>query len=56
MRFKILANIIAIYIFADVLNKAILSVLLYNYFIGIVKTIIAAYRIIIILLNDFLLQ
>ena len=55
MRFKILANIIAIYIFADVLNKAILSVLPRDHFIGIVKSIITSYRIIIIPLKDLLL-
>ena len=54
-QFKILADIIAIYIFADILNKAILSVLLCNYFTGIVKSIVTPYRIITILLKDLLL-
>ena len=39
----------------EVLGKAILSILLYNYLKGIVKTIVAAYRIIIIPLKDLLL-
>ena len=54
-RFKILAGIAAIYIFADILNKAILSVLPRNYFMGTVKSIVTFYRIIIILLKDLLL-
>ena len=54
-RFKALAGIAAIYIFVDILNKTILSVLLYNYFIDIVKSIVTPYRIIIILLKDLLL-
>ena len=53
-RFKVLVNIIAIYIFADILNKAILSVLPRDYFIGIVKSIITPYRIIIISLKNLL--
>ena len=36
-------------------GKAVLSVLPYNYLKGIVKTIVAAYRIIIIPLKDLLL-
>ena len=54
-RFKVLANITAIYIFVDILNKAILSILPRNYFMGIVKSIVTPYRIIIILLKDLLL-
>ena len=54
-QFKILVGIIAIYIFADILNKAILSIFLRNHFTGIVKYIITPYRIIIIPLKDLLL-
>ena len=54
-RFKALVGITAIYIFVNILNKAILSVLPYNYFMGIVKSIITPYRIIIILFKDLLL-
>ena len=54
-RFKALVDITAIYIFADILNKAILSVLLRDYFIDMVKSIITPYRIVIIPLKDFLL-
>ena len=39
----------------EVLNKAVLSVLLYNYLKSTVKTIVAAYRIVIIPLKDLLL-
>ena len=55
-RFKVLIGITAIYIFVDVLSKAILNVLPRNYFMGIVKSIVTLYRIIIILLKDLLLQ
>ena len=44
-----LVDIIAIYIFTDVFSKAILSILLYNYFTGIVKSIITPYRIMVVL-------
>ena len=54
-QFKILIGITAIYIFMDVLNKAILSILPRNYFIGIVKSIITPYRIVMIPLKDLLL-
>ena len=54
-RFKALAGIAAIHIFVDVLSKAILSVLLRDYFTGIVKSIVTPYRIIIIPLKDLLL-
>ena len=54
-RFIVLAGIVAIYIFTDILNKAILSILLRDYFTGIVKSIITPYRIIIIPLKDLLL-
>jgi len=39
----------------EVLGKAVLSILLYNYLKGIVKTIVAAYRNVIIPLKDPLL-
>ena len=54
-RFKALVGITAIYIFADVFSKAVLSILLYNHFTGIVESIVTLYRIIIILLKDLLL-
>ena len=54
-RFKALVGIIAIYIFINVLNKVILSILLRNHFIGIVKSIITPYKIVIIPLKDLLL-
>ena len=54
-RFKILIGIIAIYIFINVFSKAILSILLRNYIMGIVKSIITPYRIIIIPLKNLLL-
>ena len=54
-QFKALVDIIAIYIFIDVLSKAILNVLLRNHFMGIVKSIITLYRIIIIPLKNLLL-
>ena len=50
-----LVGIIAIYIFIDILSKAILSILLCDYFTGIVKSIVAPYRIVIIPLKDLLL-
>ena len=55
MQFKVLVGIIAIYIFVDVFSKAIPSVFLRDYFIGIVKSIVTFYRIIIIPLKDLLL-
>ena len=55
-QFRALVGIIVIQVFTKVLSKAVLSVLLYNYLKGIVKTIVAAYRIVIIPLKDFLLQ
>ena len=54
-RFKVLIGITAIYIFADVLNKAVLSILLNNYFTGTVKSIVTPYRIVMIPLKDLLL-
>ena len=54
-QFKALAGIIAIYIFVNVLSKAILNILLRDHFTGIVKSIITPYRIIIIPLKDLLL-
>ena len=54
-RFKALVGIIAIYVFTDVLNKAVLSVLLRDYFTGTVKSIVTPYRIVIIPLKDLLL-
>ena len=55
-QFRALAGIAAIYIFADILSKADLSVLPYNYFIGTVKSIVTPYRIVMIPLKDLLLQ
>ena len=55
VRFKLLIGIAAIYIFIDIFSTAILSVLPYNYFISIIKSIVTPYRIVIILLKDFLL-
>ena len=40
----------------EVLSEAVLSVLSCDYLKGIVKTIVAAYRIVIIPLKDLLLQ
>ena len=54
-QFKVLVSITAIYIFTDILNKAILSVLPRNHFMGIVKSIVTPYKIIMILLKDLLL-
>ena len=54
-RFRALVGIIVIQVFTEVLSKAVLSVLLYNYLKGIVKAIVAAYRIVIIPLKDLLL-
>jgi len=39
----------------EVLGKAVLNILPYNYLKDIVKTIVAAYRIVMILLKDLLL-
>ena len=50
-----MAGIIAIYIFADVLSKAVLSILPRDYFAGTVKSIVTPYRIVIIPLKDLLL-
>ena len=54
-QFKALTSIITIYIFADILNKAVPSILLRDHFISTVKSIITPYRIIIILLKNLLL-
>ena len=54
-QFKALVGIVAIYIFADILNKAIPNILPRNYFIGIVKSIITPYKIVIIPLKNLLL-
>ena len=54
-RFKVLVSIIVIRVFAEVLSKAVPSVLLCDYLKGTVKTIVAAYRIVIIPLKDLLL-
>jgi TctA family transporter len=54
-RFKALAGIIAIYIFTDILSKAVLSVLPRDYFAGTVKSIVTPYKIVIIPLKDLLL-
>jgi hypothetical protein len=55
-RFRVLAGIIAIYIFTDVLSKAVLSILLCDHFMGTVESIVTPYRIIMILFKDLLLQ
>ena len=55
IQFIVLVSITVIQVFIEIFNKTILSVLLYNYLIDIVKTIIAAYKIIIIPLEDLLL-
>ena len=55
VQFKALIGIIAIYIFINILNKAIPSILLYNYFTGTVKSIMTPYKIIIIPLENLLL-
>ena len=55
-RFKALVGIVAIYVFADVLSKAVLSVLPRDYFTSTVKSIVTPYRIVIIPLKDLLLQ
>ena len=54
-QFRALIGIIAIYIFIDILSKANLSILLCNYFTGIIESIVTPYKIVIILLKDFLL-
>ena len=54
-RFKALVGIAAIYIFADVLSKAVPSILPRDYFAGTVKSIVTPYRIVIIPLKDLLL-
>jgi len=54
-RFIALVGITIIQVFAEIFSKAVLSILLYNYLAGIVKSIVATYRIIIILLKDLLL-
>jgi hypothetical protein len=54
-RFRVLVGIIAIYVFIDILSKAILSILPCDYFMGIVKSIVTPYRIVIILLKNLLL-
>ena len=54
-QFKALVSITAIYIFADILSKAILSILPHNYFTGTVKSIVTPYKIVIILLKNLLL-
>ena len=55
-RFGALASIIVIQVFTEVLSKAVPSILSYDYLEGTVKTIVAAYRIVIIPLKDLLLQ
>ena len=54
-QFKALVGITAIYIFIDIFGKAILNVLPRDYFMGIIKSIVTPYRIIIILLKYLLL-
>ena len=55
-RFRALIGIIIIQVFMEVLGKAVPSILPRNYLKGMVKTIVAAYRIVMILLKDFLSQ
>ena len=55
VQFRALAGIVAIYIFANVLSKAILSILLHDHFTDTVESIVTPYRIIIIPLKDLLL-
>ena len=54
-RFVALIGIIVIQVFAEIFSKIILSILPYNYFAGIVESIVATYRIVMILLKDLLL-
>ena len=54
-RFGALVDITAIYIFIDVFGKAVLNILLCNYFIDTVKSIVTPYRIIMIPLKNLLL-
>jgi len=54
-RFKALVGIIAIHVFTDILSKAVPSVLPRDHFMGIVKSIVIPYRIIMIPLKDLLL-
>ena len=54
-RFVILIGIIIIQIFAEIFSEIILSVLPCDYFAGIVESIVATYRIVMILLKDLLL-
>ena len=55
-RFIALAGIIIIQVFAEIFSEAVLSVLPHNYLVGMVKSIIATYRIIIIPLKNLLSQ
>jgi hypothetical protein len=55
VQFGALAGIIAIYIFVDVFSKAVLSILSHDHFMGIVKSIVTPYRIVMIPLKDLLL-
>ena len=55
VQFKALVGIIAIYIFVNVLSKALLSIFSRDYFTDTVKSIVTPYRIIMILLKDLLL-
>ena len=55
VQFKALIGIIAIHIFINILSKAILNILPRDHFIGMVKSIVTPYRIIIISLKDLLL-
>ena len=52
---SLLQGIIVTYVFADILSKAVLSILPRDYFIGTVKSIVTSYRIVIIPLKDLLL-
>ena len=55
-RFKALIGIVVIWVFIEVLDKAIPSILPRDYLKGMVKTIVAAHRIVMISLKDLLLQ
>ena len=55
MQFRVLAGIIAIYIFIDIFSKANPSVFPRNYFTDIVKSIVTLYSIIMISLKSLLL-
>ena len=55
IQFIALAGIAVIQVFTKIFSKAILNIFLHNYLIGIVKSIITTYKIVIIPLKDLLL-